>query len=389
MTDTPPPPIFQRPSRHRRWAVWAAVGVLICAAIGTGVVLATRTTSDAAHGSPLNTPPPAGTSSYIAGGNGFVVFLQWRQDTGHIAGTAQVAAATGVAPGEQVSSDSIPFTGTLNGSSITLSFDGDPTQFGIITDGSFTLDVPQQGGGFTVAHFLVANPGAYNRAVASLHGSVNSANQLAEEQQATRNEQQTFSRDVNTVDNDLSSLTSASSQTTSDAQSLQSDLQTLESDVATAQSDLQQTLSAAAQGGSTSSSSVCADADTVGADADTVAADAGSLQADIQSSVSIDLGAISSSISTLNSDYSTLQAAESRLPSAEWPTTQLPTQGQVSQAISQANSTATQAVATTNGYISQANSGVTTAYGYASQAAQAGSCGTAPSPPSPLQPISP
>jgi len=388
MTVPPTPPlIYQRPPQRRRWALWAMAGVLLVAIVGAAAFFVTRATSNSANSSPLQAPSPAGTASYIANARGYIVFLQWRQKGTHLSGTAQQVSASGSAPDEQVANQSIPFIGTLNGASITLSFAGAPSQFGTIANGSFGLDLALPSGGFFVAHFVEATPETFNDAVASLHKSVDLANQLASEQRAITNAQQTISNDASQVESDLSDLASAGSQSVTDAQGLQSEVQSLQNDLATTQSDLQTATAAAAQGASASPGSVCADAGTVAADAGSVEADAGSLQAAVQQ-VSSDLGAISSDISALNGDYSTLTKAEANLPSSQWPSMQLPTQGDISQTISQANAEGSQAVSITNGFIQQANNGVTTAIGYANQANQSGNCGSSSSPPTPLQPIS-
>jgi hypothetical protein len=60
-----------------------------------------------------------------------------------------------------------------------------------------------------------------------------------------------------------------------------------------------------------------------------------------------------------------------------------PSQQNVTQATKAAQAAISAALSTTNGYIDQANSQVTTAFGYAAQAYQAGNCGSAPTAPSP------
>lgn len=60
----------------------------------------------------------------------------------------------------------------------------------------------------------------------------------------------------------------------------------------------------------------------------------------------------------------------------------LPIQATVNAAIANANKAISAALSTTNGYIDQANTEVTTAYGYTATAFQAGRCGEPPTAPS-------
>lgn len=381
----PPPPIMQ-PRHRRRWHVWVGVGALVVAAAGLGLYFGIH---GAGSGSPLSAPSPPSTASFMATGQQAAVFLQWRQSGDQLTGTAQVAIAEGTPPNADVSSDTIPFTGTLDGSSITLSFNGAPASFGTVAGGSFTLDVPTSSGVLTPERFAPAAPATFDAALASLRRDVDKANQIASQQAQLGTEQQAITQAAQTVEGDMSGLSSAGSQAIGDAQALQEDVQAVANDLTTTQSDLQQTYSDAAQGGSAGPGVVCADAGTVAGDAGTTSGDAGSLSGDLERGVGSDLQSITQGIASLQSDYGTLQHAESQLPRSLWPPGPIPGQSDVSQAINQANGATSQASSIANGFIDQTNNDVGSAFGDVAQAYQAGNCGPSPPGPPPIAHVSP
>lgn len=72
--------------------------------------------------------PPAAGSGYLASGSGDVLFIQWNDDNGRIDGTVQVVTAGGTPPDASTTSDTVSVTGSIQGASISLSFDGSPRQ---------------------------------------------------------------------------------------------------------------------------------------------------------------------------------------------------------------------------------------------------------------------
>jgi hypothetical protein len=153
-------------------------------------------------------------------------------------------------------------------------------------------------------------------------------------------------------------------------------------DLATTQQAEQQV---AAESGTAGQDQTCTDADGVGTDADTVSSDADGVSSDADG-VEGSLNQLRSDICALQADYSQLQNDQSKLPGYVPPGT--PDQSDVSSALSTANNAVQSAISTTNGYIGEANSDVSTVTQYEDQAVQTGNCGSAPSASSPIQNIS-
>jgi hypothetical protein len=61
---------------------------------------------------------------YLAKEIGAVVFIQWTQSGNNLSGSAQVEALSGSPPNQSVSTNTISVSGQLEGSTITLSFNG-------------------------------------------------------------------------------------------------------------------------------------------------------------------------------------------------------------------------------------------------------------------------
>ncbi len=378
--DSPPPPPAPKPAKRRGPLLLVVLIIAIVLLVAAGVALGLRSSdssttattattkqaSSSASSATTTTTTPAVGDGYLAEGQDYVVFLQWNNAGGQLSGSAQEITASGQPPKESVSTNTLPITGTLSESSISLSFSGSPQSFGTIEGNSVTLNVPQSDGSLAPITFNSAPATSFNMAVASLRSSVGSANQLATDQNA-------ISSAASAVVGDIGEITELGSNAISDAQGISPALQREAIELGSTQ-QLEQQVVAEAGTSNANESSTCGDA----GDADSVAGDADSVEGDAET-VEYVLNQLRTEITTIQSDYSTLTAAEAELPS--YLPSGTPGQDDVGQAISQANNSISSALSTANGDIDQANADVTTAYQYAADANQAGNCGSAPSAP--------
>src|SRR5215471_12671891 len=152
----------------------------------------------------------SGPASYLASGSSYVDFIQWENTSGsNVQGTMTEDTVSGTAPQESVSANRYPFTGTINGSSVTLTFSGllvSSTIYGTLNGGTLTLQVPQSNGTIQPGTMSQADTGAYNSAVAALNGRVRHANVLAAAAQAEAQQQQQNAQAEQTAQDDISTL---------------------------------------------------------------------------------------------------------------------------------------------------------------------------------------
>jgi hypothetical protein len=85
-------------------------------------------------------------------------------------------------PNETTSSRTLTLAGTLSGSAISISFNGAPDTFGQLSNGRFTLDVPQPDGTLAPVTFHSASAADFNGAVGNLSQQVQTANQQEAQQ---------------------------------------------------------------------------------------------------------------------------------------------------------------------------------------------------------------
>lgn len=383
-----------RPRWHlgrRGWVALAAVVVLAGGATAAGLMA-----SSFAHPGPaapsidaptrsshVSAPVPVG-SGWLASPQGGVAFLQWDDTGGRISGSVQVAYVDGQAPNASVSTDTLEVSGTLSRSTISLSFDGSPLQFGTVGRNSFTIDVPQQDGTFSALTFHAAPTSAYNNAVASLESQVGQDNAAALQQQQLRQAQQQVANAAQSVFSDISSLNQTASALPTDLQAISDDLASSSRDLAQAHAEANQVSSDAADYGTSGTGPTCSDAQAVAGDAQAVAGDAQAVESDAQTMAG-NISQIYQQISGLQSDFGTYQEDESSL--AGYTPDPAPTQSNVENTVSAARSTAADALTAANKAIAQANSEVTQAFGYVSEAYSTGGCGSPPSSPSPVPPV--
>lgn len=389
--DTPREPVVQPNVRHRRpWLIPTAVvlgGLLIA---GGTTLFATRATSPenpgSASGSPTSTQAPAVGTGYLATGTDFVIFIQWNDTNGSLRGSAQAVTATGQAPDASTSSETLSVTGSLHGSNITLSFDGSASTFGTLSGGTFTINFPQSNGSLQPVSFSSSSAKQYNTALDRLDAAIRRANAIAANAQRLQQEEQKINQDASAVTTDIAGLAQDSATLVSDSKAIAADLQGNSQDLSATEALAQQVEAEATTQGYGSGSSTCGDAESVGGDAESVNGDAETIEGDAES-ITADISSIRSEIAGLQSDFTAFQSDESSLPGYD--TVNPPTQQQVTAAVQNADAAIAESITTTNGFISQANSDVSAAFGYAAAAFQAGACGQAPSAPAPQSEISP
>ena len=331
-----------------------------------------------------STTEPAVGSGYLAVGTGWVAFLQWNDQAGLLSGTSQLVTTTGTPPNESTSTQTTSFTGSVHGSQIAVSFNGKPQTFGTIANGSVTLDTPQSDGTLAPITFRAASANSYNKAVSTLTGEVDTANQQAARAQAFANQEQQISKDAATVRSDISSLTEDESSLTSAVQGAGTDIQAQGKDLATTQA-AEQAVIAKSTPATSYPEQNCGDASGVAGDASGVAGDASGVEGDA-SGVASAINTVGQDTQALRTAWSAYQANQQQLPN--YVPASMSTAKEVSDAVGAAEASIASATATTNQDIDQANANVTAAYGYAAAAYQSAGCGTPPSAPSPEPHIS-
>lgn len=340
---------------------------------------------NSAAGSSRSTSNPPTGSGYLATGSGYVMFLQWNDANGSLDGTLQAVQESGDPPNETTFSNTISVTGTITGSSLSLSVGSSPLQFGTVSNGSFTIDIPQNNGTLAGVTFSSASASSYNRAVATMDNEISSANQAAEQQDLMIHDEHKIYKAAATVESDIQGVAGDESGMSSDVQGVGSDLSGEAQDLASTKAAAQSVEAEAQRHPNGDGGEVCGNAAGVAGDAAGVAGDASGVEGDASSVVS-DIQGLQSAVSGLESDYSTYTTDEALVPSYLAPNA--PPASQVSQVAAAASAAINSAVSTTNSYIAQANADVTAAYGYANDANQAGNCGSPSQAPSPQSPIS-
>jgi hypothetical protein len=132
---------------------------------------------------------PGDPASYLAVSDSNVAFIQWRATSrDRLHGTITEGNVGASAPAETLSVSSVPFTGTMSHSSVTLTFAGlyflQTQAQGRLSGSTLTAGVPQSDGTIKQATFAQSDEASYNRAIAKLRNRVRQANQLAAQQQS-------------------------------------------------------------------------------------------------------------------------------------------------------------------------------------------------------------
>jgi hypothetical protein len=327
-------------------------------------------------------PSPVG-AGYLASGSNWAMFIQWNVNGSHLSGSAQYDKLKGTAPNESLTNSTIPVTGEVKGSKISLSFEDAPSVFGTYSGGNFAINIPQSDGSLAAATFRSATPSQFNEAVAAMQSQRGAANQAATARQELERNEAAVTKAVGNVDGDLSQLQR-------DAGGLATDLHALAGGVASMKTAVAGVASAEAhvqsEAGSSTGTSVdtCGDAEDVGGDAQDVAGDAEDVSGDGQEFEN-DIKSVRSDVTTLTTAVSAMKSDVAAVPSFN---ADPPGQSTITQAIASANRAVQAAIGQANAYIGQANQYVMQAYEDSAAAYRAGSCGTAPSPPTPQPDLS-
>lgn len=132
-----------------------------------------------------------GPMTFISQGHGDATLIQWQQSaSGTVTGTYTYDHSTGTAPGESLSTTTTPFTGSVVGGSVALTFTG---AFGIranvtgtLSGSVLTLNVPQANGTMQQEAFTAASTNDFNNDVAALQGQIKSDNARAAQAEQAR-----------------------------------------------------------------------------------------------------------------------------------------------------------------------------------------------------------
>jgi hypothetical protein len=137
---------------------------------------------------------PARPASYLASSNSKVAFIQWRPTShGHLRGTITEDSTGGSGSAQTLSVSSAPFTGTMSGNSVRLTFGTlyflHANAHGTVNGSVLTMVVPASDGSVKQASFSSSNKAGYDRAIAALRNRIRHANLLAAKQLARQRRQ--------------------------------------------------------------------------------------------------------------------------------------------------------------------------------------------------------
>ena len=327
--------------------------VIIRAAAVVASALGTALTIAACGGS--SRPAPG----YLAVNGAHVDFIQWEPTSGsNVRGTLKVESVSGTVPRERMSANSYPFTGTIHGNSVTLTFNGPGTKArirGRLQGGALTLPVPQAKSAIPPGSLTQSDTTDYNAATAGLNRGIQHANSFAEKARGQAYKRQRHASPEKSARIDLATLQqdaslASSGNLGSDLSSFASDIQRADSDLATEEQD------------ASGSNSYCRLTDTVTGNEKSVRGDFRSVQGDAQA-LRPDLASVGRDIAIVEGDLRTL--SDKRLPA--------PSGGDPAAAIATARANIGLAIAQANGDIDQMNADYAQAYSFAYGQAD-GSC---------------
>lgn len=274
--------------------------------------------------------PPDG---YLATDTKSVFFIQFTAKNNQLNGNIQGVEETSDTP-PQTKSYTEAFTGTQNGSSVTLTvsiFGFSSSVVGTLNGNTLVLDVPQQDGHLQTETYIGASTQQYNQAVDVLRSNVSQQDQQynnsqatatamqatqteqQNEQQATQTAQQGEQQAVSDANSQLGSALSAlkndesglaSFSETSTLNSYASDWQTMQKDFAVEQQDAK----AGCGEGNYNYGTVQYDAGTVDYDEGTIQYDDGTLNYD-KNTYNSDLSPVQSDMQAVKNDWVQLQQA--------------------------------------------------------------------------------
>jgi len=122
-----------------------------------------------------------GPAAYLENNKSELAYIQWRITAGgHVQGTLTADNIGGAAPAASLAENSVPFTGTVHGTSVSLTFTHglflQRHADGKLTGNSLTLAIPHADGAVHTATFTRSGSSSYNRAVAALRTSAQQEN---------------------------------------------------------------------------------------------------------------------------------------------------------------------------------------------------------------------
>lgn len=301
-----------------------------------GAVAATLLAATGCGGSDL-APGPA---SYLAVSGSKVAFIQWhRASDGHLDGMMTEDSVGGSGPAQTLSVTTAPFTGTVTGKSVKLTFAAlyflHAHAHGTLDGNVLTMAVPQSDGTVRKVKFSQSGKGGYDHAIAALRTKVRRATVVAAKQQASRRGQPSHARAEQSTQTSLNALYKESSLAL--GSKLSNSVARLADAVKTAQSRL-----AKEKQDALGDNKYCAAALTVAGDAQGVD---GTLQGAQGAVLSLMPG-----ITAVRHDVATTTAALRHLSKSG-----LPAPSQAANVIANANASVRQAIVTANSYIAQAN----------------------------------
>jgi len=337
---------------HKGLTVLIAVGGITLGVIG----------AKAAAG---NSGPP----TYLATGSSQVALIQW-SGSGTISGTLTDESTSGTPPSATINSQRFPFTGMINGSSVSLQFSelfATSTIFGNLNGGTLTLNFPQNNGTIEPSTFVSSDLGAFNADVAALQRRINHANAAAQIAQEQQQQQAQNAQDQQTAQNDIATLQQDTGNFSGDLSALAGDVKQTNKDLAAERQDAARGPNADGGGCYNLEGNVDYDVQS-------------NVDYDIQSNLDYDLNNLTSDIHTVHQDMAAAQADLQTIASYGG----TPPPG-ASSAIAAAHAAIRQAKATANGYIDQANADDAAAYAVANGIATGSCSGQGPgSPPAPV-----
>ena len=129
-----------------------------------------------------------GPAAYLDTSNTEVAFIRWQEtSSGHLQGNIIEDQVSGTSPTETISVSSSSFTGSINGGSVSLKFNGflgiQANIIGALNGNKLALQIPQTGGTIQQATFTTASISMFNKAVHALHSRIRTANSAEAEAQ--------------------------------------------------------------------------------------------------------------------------------------------------------------------------------------------------------------
>ena len=279
-----------------------------------------------------------GPAAFIAKDKSEIAFIQWRATAhGNVQGTFTADSIGGAAPAAALSTNSVPFTGTVRGASVNLTFAHgmflQSHAYGKLAGNSLTLAVPSADGTVHRTTFTQASRSGYNKAVGELRGSAQQENLQAA--QADGHPSANSRADQHNTQTDLAALYQASS--LAPQAKLTRDVDRFARDTATAQVRL-----ATEKQDASGDNHYCAATLTVAGDSRGVSGTLLSVVGDSES-LSADVNAIRLDIRASEADLRRLSRAGLAGP------TSAPT------LIANAKASMAEAIASANSYIDQSN----------------------------------